>query len=368
MGSGWQPFFDILTLPTGATTGGRIVLDGTTGDILIYDNSNVVRVRINDGPPAPQIIFYDTAGNPRLIESAADDGGRIAFYSAAGVLRLLINALSAGEIQFLSGAGTEAQPGKILTFNDGAGRFGIEIRCPVATTWGGYGNVQITNDSVVGLAEFSAGVNGPASITGGVELLLFGASSQLTLDANGIEGVAPTNKDVYFHTNGAGGIVLYALGTGNVHTSNLQVDPGYTAYFGAIEQYGNLHVQANGQINLDAGSWIHRGGQSSPTLLNGWTNFGGGFQGAGYIEYPDKTAGLSGVIKPGTTTSGTTLFSIPGGITPAANHVFISPTAASGTSFASVVVEAGGAVKIQNPIGTQNWLSLSGCRWPMNGF
>lgn len=40
------PFYDILVVPTGASSGARIVIDGTTGTIEIYDSSNDLRIRM----------------------------------------------------------------------------------------------------------------------------------------------------------------------------------------------------------------------------------------------------------------------------------------------------------------------------------
>lgn len=42
------PFIDVLTLPTDASTGRRIVIDGVNGLILFYDSTNDLRIRMGE--------------------------------------------------------------------------------------------------------------------------------------------------------------------------------------------------------------------------------------------------------------------------------------------------------------------------------
>lgn len=123
---------------------------------------------------------------------------------------------------------------------------------------------------------------------------------------------------------------------------------------------------ASGRVTLAQGQAIKRGGIAAPSYQNGWTNLGGGFQNGGYIELPDHTGMLLGLINAGTTTSGTVLFSLPAQLRPANNHVFIC--SCNGGRKAQVQVQAGGDVQIQNPDAGVTWLSMDGCRWPISGF
>lgn len=125
-------------------------------------------------------------------------------------------------------------------------------------------------------------------------------------------------------------------------------------------------ITAQSGITLTNGSWIKRGNLTGMTMQNGWSYHGAGFQNPSYTEYPDRTAGLVGVADAGTTTGGTTISTIPAAIRPAADHVFLC--AADGTKTIQIVVQAGGAVKIQNASATPVWVSLGNCRWPMDGF
>ncbi len=125
-------------------------------------------------------------------------------------------------------------------------------------------------------------------------------------------------------------------------------------------------ITADSGITLPTGAWVKRGNLVGLTMQNGWTYHNLGFQDPSYAEFPDHTAGLFGVADAGTTTGGTTITTIPTAIRPANDHVFFC--AADGTKTIQIVVQAGGAVKIQNASATPVWVSLGNCRWPMVGF
>lgn len=55
---------------------------------------------------------------------------------------------------------------------------------------------------------------------------------------------------------------------------------------------------------------------NTATLQNGWTNNGGGYAPLQYRLLPDGTVHLEGTIKPGTTTDGTTVTTLPVGYRP----------------------------------------------------
>lgn len=58
----------------------------------------------------------------------------------------------------------------------------------------------------------------------------------------------------------------------------------------------------------------------APTLINGWVNFGGAYQAAGYWKDSDGVVHLTGVVKSGS--AGTTIFVLPAGYRPAASELF----------------------------------------------
>jgi hypothetical protein len=93
-----------------------------------------------------------------------------------------------------------------------------------------------------------------------------------------------------------------------------------------------------------------------PTLLNGWVNYNvTTFSTAKYFKDDFGIVHLSGMIKDGTTASGTDLFILPVGYRIAKTTYF--PVASNG-AFGSVRVALTGEVEIQ--VGSATWLSLDG--------
>ena len=159
-----------------------------------------------------------------------------------------------------------------------------------------------------------------------------------------------------------GGAALVCLGSYNPPT-NLAV-PGNATIGGTLAVTGLL--TATGGVSLPQGTYVRRGPIARPTLLNGWVNYGGGYEPAGFIELPDGRGTLVGVVKDGTTTSGTTIFTIPTHLRPANINVFLAPTNNNGT--VQITVTPGGGVNIQNPPAAFTWVSLTGITWPVAGF
>lgn len=67
---------------------------------------------------------------------------------------------------------------------------------------------------------------------------------------------------------------------------------------------------------IDKPAWV------SPTLQNGWVNYGGNEATAQYWKDPCGTVHIKGFIKNGTTLSGTTIFQLPAGYRPTDNSSF----------------------------------------------
>lgn len=134
-----------------------------------------------------------------------------------------------------------------------------------------------------------------------------------------------------------------------------------------------LVVRADG-TNWDpgygAGMYVYRAGAwymlpayvptfTAPTLLNGWTNYGGGFAAAGYYRDPFSRVHLKGLITGGSAASGTVLFSLPAGYRPSERLIF-SPRGviAAVDDAARVDVLANGDVQIQT--GQNPYVSFDG--------
>lgn len=125
-----------------------------------------------------------------------------------------------------------------------------------------------------------------------------------------------------------------------------------------------MNIAGGSSVTLD-GSGLYFSGETwqNLTLNNGWTAYGSTFQAPIFMKKVDGTVQMAGVIAPGTTTGGTQVATLPAGYIPVADHMFRVTAGASAT--ADVYIRNTGAVQIQNPTGTIQWLSLSGIRFPL---
>lgn len=263
--------------------------------------------------------------------------GSLYLYDTDQRLRLAIAAAPTPAARFFSTNPAETAPASLRAYDQG-----------------GYGRLELVGPELGGNAAGRVQID---SQDIHVSSAAHSGSAWLESPAGGIHITSAQN--LRLETTGPGAEV-------RVNSVFVVEDP-HAIHIGLSNFYADMGVHNGGKIILDPGSWVKRGALTGAGLQNGWYNFGGGYQSAGYMEYPDQTAGLVGVIGAGTTTFGTTLFTIPAAIRPAANHVFLA--AGSTGTIAQVAVEAGGAVKLQSLTGgTPAWISLSMCRWPMNGF
>ena len=107
-----------------------------------------------------------------------------------------------------------------------------------------------------------------------------------------------------------------------------------------------------------SGDWV------TPTLLNSWVDFAGTFSAAQYRKDHSGVVHLKGLIKDGTTTGGTIIFTLPTGHRPADDEVFvvsISPDGASGR----IDVDANGDVVVR--LAHASYTSLNGIRFLGDG-
>lgn len=95
----------------------------------------------------------------------------------------------------------------------------------------------------------------------------------------------------------------------------------------------------------------------APTLLNSWVNYGGTLATAGYLKDAHGFVHITGVIKSGTTTAGTVLFTLPVGYRPAKQEMFLA-NIFSGASVGLLDIDASGNVNFQ--AGSNTIFSLCG--------
>ena len=108
------------------------------------------------------------------------------------------------------------------------------------------------------------------------------------------------------------------------------------------------------QRDASVGDW-----QDVTTFVNGWVNFGGAsnFNDAQFRFIGNKQVQLRGLIKDGTITSGTVLFTLPEGFRPAHRYIF---TNLSGGAVGRVDVEIDGTVITLTPAASNVFLTLDG--------
>jgi hypothetical protein len=134
------------------------------------------------------------------------------------------------------------------------------------------------------------------------------------------------------------------------HATEAEVQAGTAGNL--VATAARLKAELDRRINPEA--WI------APSLVNGWSNFGGVTQAAGYRKTPTGEVQLRGLIKDGTITEGTTLFTLPSGYRPAAQRSF--PAIHGGNNVCRITVESTGEVVIRG--GTNNaFLSLEPVRF-----
>lgn len=90
-----------------------------------------------------------------------------------------------------------------------------------------------------------------------------------------------------------------------------------------------------------------KGVLKTPTLLNGWTNYGSGYEVASFIKTLDGFVRIYGAIGNGAIVGGTPLFVLPGGFRPAGRCFFSSYGLTSGGVYATTVlrVDTDGTVR-----------------------
>ncbi len=109
--------------------------------------------------------------------------------------------------------------------------------------------------------------------------------------------------------------------------------------------------------NISGDTWNRwTGAPENLTLQNSWVNYGGSFRAPwAYIDHA-KTVHVEGMIKSGTTTPGTLLFTLPAGMRPPAEVICFGP---SNGGLVQFKVATNGNVTLQST-GDAAWTSLSG--------
>lgn len=122
--------------------------------------------------------------------------------------------------------------------------------------------------------------------------------------------------------------------------------------FGKVSEADRMEIALDVELT---GTLLQESIQT-PTLQNSWVNYGAAYQGAGYWKDKCGVVHLCGLIKSGTTTAETVIFTLPAGYRPAISEKFF---AVSLNAICVIDVYATGNVAIKTGANA-GWLSLSG--------
>lgn len=164
-----------------------------------------------------------------------------------------------------------------------------------------------------------------------------------------ITGLGTVSAGIYKVVTFSGALTLTHNATSLIlpGAANISTVAGHTAIF----------------LSLGSGNWRCMAYQGigvvvAPSFLNSWVNYGSPYVTAGYWKDVDGIIHLQGLIKSGTTTSGTPLFALPSGCRPLATHTF---PALSNGALITVVVDAAGSCYIGDGTNaSSSYLSLEG--------
>lgn len=96
----------------------------------------------------------------------------------------------------------------------------------------------------------------------------------------------------------------------------------------------------------------------APSLQNSWVDYGGAYAPAGY-RLKNGVVYIQGLIKDGTVTAGTVLFTLPEGYRPASSKIFHSPNGTTDPGRTNIAEN--GDVTIE--VGGNSWHSLEPIRF-----
>jgi hypothetical protein len=120
-----------LVLPAGATSGQRIILNGVTGRIEIYDSAGVLRALVQ--PQSPEFSVYDSAGDllAAINDSAGSDDGVLQVRTPDGATTDL--AISTHQ-ESDTGYRWQVRGDGTLVWDDGDSTGGSDVRLTRSTT------------------------------------------------------------------------------------------------------------------------------------------------------------------------------------------------------------------------------------------
>ncbi|WP_096224903.1 pentapeptide repeat-containing protein [Geobacillus sp. FJAT-46040] len=144
-------------------------------------------------------------------------------------------------------------------------------------------------------------------------------------------------------------VTALELNSGNLQTKGT-VSCAYVISSGTVDAFEGINVYGSSYIYTPDRGWI------APTLLNGWVNYGSGYETASYYKDALGFIRLKGLIKGGT--MGAAAFVLPAEFRPSARKIFTVLTAGG---VGRVDIDTSGNVLIMNyGTASNGWVSLDG--------
>ncbi len=115
------------------------------------------------------------------------------------------------------------------------------------------------------------------------------------------------------------------------------------------ENFGKLETGEGIDWSAQNQAWV------APTLLNSWANYSTTFSEAGYFKDKNGMVHLRGLVKDGTASAGTAIFTLPTGYRPTRRLIIVTVSSAG---HSQLRVDTDGDVQFY--AGANTWFSLDG--------
>jgi len=203
--------------------------------------------------------------------------------------------------------------------------------------------ITATSLAATGLVSASDMQSTTAEITGAVTV------GSLSAGSGAITGGALTGSSLTvgsgtpFTVNSSGVAIAHDLQAPTAEISGL-------ASVGSLSSSGDVagttgHFSSPVTVPSSGAGVTNGNGWTALTFNNSWSGTGA------YKLFPDGTVRLRGTMTPGTTTDGTTAFTLPAGVRPTDSDEFLC-SVSGGASWCKVTIGSGGACLFFNGVGT----------------
>lgn len=227
-------------------------------------------------------------------------------------------------------------------------------------------NIQFggATSNLVGVGQHFINADGEFSITSDKKLTLESYQEDVEI----MSKVVAPQLHLTSSADASGSSTTHGLTIGSLSSTHIKIDNNEVSGFsgsgtsslnlnpdGGPVQFG-YSLGGTNRLSIENG-YISQDGYLSPSLQNGWVDYGSSWQTSRYWKDKNGYVHLEGLIKNGTTSAGTTLFVLPSGYRPTGTQIHI--TFADKVYSCRIDVLDSGTVRL-NDTGIGTWISLSG--------